>query len=172
LNPAFYKLIPSGSICNQTKSDYPANLDNFFHPYHDSFNQVAYFKTDKRIIDYIISLKKDFDKINIDIIPKNSVLKGSLTELKIINFANKLSLKEIYSHYKDIVGDLYEKAYIYNKSRKDELLKIQTENGNLLFNDKNELNRLLAGNYISEDDLLKRPLSKLTKDISEQLKLI
>ena len=38
--------------------------------------------------------------------------------------------------------------------------------------DKEDLLRLIFGGYISDEDLGRRPLSKLTKDILEQLEII
>ena len=41
-----------------------------------------------------------------------------------------------------------------------------------LFSSDEELIRTIFGNYIREEELLKRPLSKLTRDILEELGLI
>lgn len=38
--------------------------------------------------------------------------------------------------------------------------------------DENEIYKLITGGYKKDEDLHKRPLSKLIKDISEELKLI
>lgn len=41
-----------------------------------------------------------------------------------------------------------------------------------LVKNEEDLLRLIFGGYISDEDLHKRPLSKLTKDILEQLEII
>lgn len=41
-----------------------------------------------------------------------------------------------------------------------------------LFKNKEDLLRLIFGGYIADEELGKRPLSKLTKDILEQLEII
>jgi len=41
-----------------------------------------------------------------------------------------------------------------------------------LFKNYEQLQGLVLGNYISDDEIQNRPLAKLTKDISEELGLI
>ena len=58
---------------------------------------------------------------------------------------------------------------MYNESYIEELMKNYE---GTLFKNKEDLLRLIFGGYISDEDLGKRPLSKLTKDILEQLEII
>ena len=58
---------------------------------------------------------------------------------------------------------------MYNKSYIEELMK--TYEGTL-FKNEEDLLRLIFGGYISDEDLGRRPLSKLTKDMLEQLEII
>lgn len=51
---------------------------------------------------------------------------------------------------------------------KEDGLKFDRYSGTL-FSSKEELMRLITCGYISDDDINKRPLSKLIKDISEDL---
>ena len=57
---------------------------------------------------------------------------------------------------------------MYDDSYLDELLR---KYEGTLFKNKEDLLRLISGGYINEDEINKRPLSKLVKDISEQLEL-
>ena len=57
---------------------------------------------------------------------------------------------------------------IYNDSYIDEL----ANNYSGLFKNREDLLRLITCGYVSDEDLNKRPLSKLIKDISEELGLI
>lgn len=41
-----------------------------------------------------------------------------------------------------------------------------------LFNNKEDLQRLITSGYVEDKDINKRPLSKLIKDISEELDLL
>jgi hypothetical protein len=74
-------------------------------------------------------------------------------------------LEERYKNHKDIVIELILKEIIYPKSYIEELIK----NG---FGTEEEICRFLFSNYLGIDDLHKRPLSKLTRDICEELGLL
>jgi hypothetical protein len=78
-------------------------------------------------------------------------------------------LKDVYNQHKDYVLDLIQKNIIYNDSYIESLFK-QFEG--TLFKNKEDVMRLLSSNYITEEDLGKRPLAKLTRDISEELGLL
>ena len=76
----------------------------------------------------------------------------------------KVELEELYKQHKDIVLEsLIKKAY-YPESYIKELSKFGFS--------KDEIYRYLFLNYNQEDDLHKRPLSKLIKDISQELGLL
>ena len=76
---------------------------------------------------------------------------------------------DVYENHKDIVAELLQKREIYSDSYIDDLLN-QYEGS--LFKNREDLLRLITCGYVSDEDLHKRPLSKLIKDISEELKLI
>lgn len=78
------------------------------------------------------------------------------------------NIKNLYEEHKDVVSELFQKAEIYNDSYIDELM--QKYEGTL-FKNREDLLRLVTCGYVSDEDLHKRPLSKLIKDISEELKL-
>lgn len=58
---------------------------------------------------------------------------------------------------------------MYNESYIDELFKSYE---GTLFKNREDLLRLIFGGYIADEDIGKRPLSKLTKDILEQLEIL
>jgi len=74
-------------------------------------------------------------------------------------------LEKLYAQHKDIVLELLVKKTIYTKSY------IQDLKRDFKFKD-DEIYRFLLCNYKQDKDLHKRPLSKLIKNISEELKLI
>jgi hypothetical protein len=86
-----------------------------------------------------------------------------------LKFCKKSNISSLYQNHKDIVVELIQNAQIYNDSYIDELM-INYEGS--LFKNREDLLRLITCGYISDEDLHKRPLSKLIKDISEELKLI
>lgn len=147
---SFYNLIPGCPTCNHTKKD-KVNLD-LINPYEikeNDFkltympNDINFFKIEKEKYDY-----KNFEIKFINNNPNIEIFK----------------LDELYKQHKDIVLDLLIKKAYYPKSYIKELSSFG-------FN-KEEIYRYLVNNYLKNGDLHKRPLSKLIKDISEELGLI
>ena len=144
---SLYNLVPSCSTCNQRKS---SKQENIFYPYKESFNECAKFT-------YSIS------KIN-EIDLKIKALKENEKVEKHIEIFN---LENIYNGHKDTVLELIQKREIYPDSYIDELYENYS-----FFNNREDVLRLITGGYVDDKDLGKRPLSKLIKDISEELELI
>jgi hypothetical protein len=86
---------------------------------------------------------------------------------KVENSANIFHIENLYNFHKDYVRELIKKAIVYNESRIDEIYNNFSE----LYENREEVVRMVVGNYICEEDLGKRPLAKLTKDICEELGL-
>ena len=148
---SFYNLIPSCPICNHTKSSKVS--ENLINPYDikDDDFKFTYKPTDISF-SQIESKKYDMDSFEIEFKKKNENI-------------NIFKLDELYKQHKDIVVDLLMKKAYYPKSYIEELEK------SFGFT-KDEIYRYLLNNYKKEEDLHKRPLSKLIKDISEELDLI
>lgn len=163
---SFYNLIPSCSICN---SKFKTQI-NFYHtphlhPYEDDFNQKAKFTHFFNIPTHANKRYSLFSKkrITLDLKPIDD--KDSKTK----NTIDTFRLNELYNEHKDIVLELIQKAEMYNESYIDELM--QKYEGTL-FKNREDLLRLITCGYVSDEDISKRPLSKLIKDISEELELI
>ncbi len=154
LSLSFYNLIPSCIECNRTiKGTKQFSVRTHIHPYMDSLNNYAKFMLNLQKVDFKI------DSFCIEFQSKNNKAQKNITDLK---------LKEIYNQgYKDIVLELIQKSQIYNESYIDELLS-KYGNGKV-FDTREDLMRLLTCGYVSGEDINKRPLSKLIKDISEDL---
>lgn len=146
----FFNLIPSCQTCNKTKSD-NVNLD-WINPYDvDKIDYKLTYKPTSINFTEVESAKYDFDSFDIDFISTNENIKT-------------FKLKELYKQHKDIVLELLVKKAYYPKSYIDELKSFGFS--------EDEVYRYLVCNYKNDEDLHKRPLSKLIKDISEELKLI
>ena len=148
---SFYNLIPSCPICNHTKSS--KIKENLINPYDikDDDFKFTYKPTDISF-SQIESKKYNMDSFEIEFKKKNENI-------------DIFKLDELYKQHKDIVVDLLMKKAYYPKSYIEELEK------SFGFT-KDEIYRYLLNNYKKEEDLHKRPLSKLIKDISEELDLI
>ena len=77
-------------------------------------------------------------------------------------------MKKVYQSHKDYIRELIRKAIVYNESRIDELFN---EYEGTLFKSREDVVSMIVSNYIDDEDLDKRVLAKLTKDISEELGL-
>ncbi|QFR48295.1 hypothetical protein FJR48_00570 [Sulfurimonas lithotrophica] len=154
---SFYNLIPSCHICNSTlKGREEFSINSHIHPYLESFHQKTKFC---------------FKPLNADFLHNHESIKIRLftTDKKALNSKKTFKLDEFYEHHRDMVVELIQKSAIYNESYIDELFNRYE---GTLFKNKEDLLRLITCGYITDEDINKRPLSKLIKDISEELKLI
>ncbi len=148
LGLSFYNLIPSCSVCNGTtaKGNKDSFEDNLKNPYE---------------------IKKDAFKFKLNI---KSPSKIDITLDKKIDSNNRyFKLEEFYKYHDDIAYELYIKFKQENTKEYFDSLKKSLSGIGF---DEDEIYRFLTGGYFNDEDLHKRPLSKLMKDISEELKLI
>ena len=154
---SFYNLIPSCILCNsRLKSTAKFSTIKHLHPYKDSFNDYAKFKL-KIINSMFFYDEKAFE------------LKLVTTDIKAEKIKEDFALEVLYQEHKDIVLELIQKREIYPDSYIDDLFH-QYEG--TLFKNREDVLRHITGGYIEDKDINKRPLSKLIKDISEELDLI
>ncbi|OAV74619.1 hypothetical protein Barb7_01856 [Bacteroidales bacterium Barb7] len=155
---SFYNLIPSCHTCNDLKKNEPIEIN----PYLDEFGDKCKFVlTDKEICRPAIIDKKNINiEFNFDE-EKNIEDFKHKCEVNIDIFA----LRELYKEHIDYVEEIIDKAQAYNADYYDSL--IQSFSG--LGKTPAEIDRCIWGNYIETADHCKRPLSKLTRDILEQL---
>ncbi len=167
---SFYNLIPSCHICNSScKGQKKFSIDTHLHPYMDSFDKIAKF-TFKPLDVSVFQNLATFDNSKLGLsFEKKDFRVTDEKYAKVENNIQDFCLEPLYVNHKDIILELIQKAEMYNKSYIDELL--QKYEGSL-FKNREDLMRLLFGGYISDEDIGKRPLSKLTKDILEQLEII
>jgi uncharacterized protein YfkK (UPF0435 family) len=147
---SFFNLIPSCSICNHTKSNkVEEHLEN---PYDIREGAYTFTYRPKSIEFSVVEKEKyDFNSFEIE-------LKGNKSNIELFK------LVQLYKQHKDVVLELLIKKAYYPQSYIAEL-------SNFGFI-KDEIYRYLFSNYKQDDDLHKRPLSKLVRDISEELGLL
>lgn len=155
LKLSFYNLIPCCYQCNHEKSTETISVN----PYEKGFSEDSKFKIENIEELLLRGLLNDKNKkdwnIRIDLQPNE----------KIHNKAFKL--EDVYEQHKDIVEELVQKAYSYQSGYYDGLIQTFAEMGLK----GNEIQTLIFGTPIQEEDLGKRPLSKLTKDVLDQLEI-
>ncbi|WP_024786805.1 MULTISPECIES: HNH endonuclease [unclassified Lebetimonas] len=147
-----YNLVPSCHTCNHKKSN---SEKNHLHPFFDDIDKEIKFSLKLKDTSFYHSI----DGFNIEIETKS---------LKAQNHIEVFNLENLYNEHKDIILELIQKTYMYDESYLDELFK---KYEGTFFRNKEDLTRLISGGYISEDEINKRPLSKLIKDMLEYLNL-
>jgi len=148
---SFYNLIPSCKVCNKLKMEDEITI----HPYEKGFEETKF-----RLKVKDSSFYHSVDGFDLEFKSEDSEINEQIDTFK---------LDDLYQNHKDIILELIQKEAIYNESYLDELL---TQYEGTLFKNREDLQRLISGGYIRDDEIGKRPLSKLIKDISEELGLI
>ena len=152
---SYFNLIPSCPTCNGlgAKSNQDSYVLKLKNPYEIKANDFQFsFK-----VNSINMLNSMIDKESIDIFFKT----------KILEHGKVFGLDLLYAENRDVILELYLKArHEYVREYIDYLYSY---NG-LEFSDE-DIYRFITCGYLNDDDLHKRPLSKLIKDISTELGL-
>ena len=148
LGLSFYNLIPSCSVCNGTtaKGNKDSNKDNLKNPYEIKKDDFK-FKLDVKSPDnFDITLSKKIDSNN-----------------------DYFKLEEFYKYHDDIAHEHYIKYK--QENTKEHFSSLKKSLSGIGF-DEDEIHRFLTCGYLKDENLHKRPLSKLIKDISEELGIL
>lgn len=152
-------LIPCCSTCNIAKSKKDFDSISFLHPYLEDLNDNFTFEINEdSILKYLIE-KRDINLLKPTINPKDA---------RVLNHVKTFRLDHIYDKHIDIVEELVLKSLYYNQTKRNELESVFED---LKF-DNSTIDRFILGNYTLDSEINKRPLSKLSKDIGKQLKII
>jgi len=145
---SFFNLIPACPTCNHIKSDYPIDKNPYFEGFEENFKfKIKTNEGEDFTLDWALR--------------NNFVIEFTDSNRNIDVFA----LKELYNEHIDIVKEIIDKAQAYNQSYYDSL--IDSYKG--LGKQEADIERYVWGNYLENALHEKRPLSKLTKDILQQL---
>jgi hypothetical protein len=160
---SFYNLIPSCKVCNKIKLD--SSDREYINPYDERFDFNKNAKFDFKV------KSSDFYRSESEIKLRCKLNDNVSDEEKkrIKNNIKDFKLFDLYQNHKDVVLELIQKEYIYNDSYIDELFNRYE---GTLFKNREDLMRLITCGYITDEEIHKRPLSKLIKDISEELGLV
>ncbi len=150
---SLYNLIPVCYACNHIKGE----KEDLVSPYDDSvdFDNLIKFSYAVKSIDFL----QNTNEIDVDL----RLLESASQNIN--NNIRRLQIDKSYEIHTDYVQEIIKKAIIYNDSKVCELI-LDFPN---LFSSREEVLRIVFGNYLSKKDLCKRPLAKLTKDICTEL---
>lgn len=156
---SFFNLQPSCPKCNKSKSDKDDILP--FCLYTTDSTKLNPFNFDVENASCVSYLAThDRSKLKISFSSKEPKLKQNMDDLFHISLQ--------YQAHTDVVEELVWKKEIYNKTIQD----IYKDSFKELGFKETDFNRFVLGNYDKEEDILKRPLSKLTQDIANHLGII
>ncbi|MGF7025059.1 HNH endonuclease [Sphingobacterium sp. HSC-15S19] len=158
LSLSFYNLIPCCANCNRAKSDIDFNLKNSVHPYLEDFNNLIKFKPSNTDVLHFLIFKEERKNIKIEIDFKNNKVEKHLSTFK---------LKEVYNFHQDLVEEIFLKRYYYDPTT----MRILSEQFKDIISE-DTVKRFILGNYHRDEDINKRPLAKLTKDVAKSIGLI
>jgi hypothetical protein len=155
---SIYNLIPSCHICNSTlKHTKPFDLDNYVHPYVNnvcSQYRYTYLPHD------VTSILGASSKLEVEIISE-----GQPDSAKIANSKNVFKLEQIYNGHTEELTDLFDIRYKLSERYLEELMKTYKHLGI----NREEIYKLAFGVHYNEDDFVRRPFSKIKKDILKEL---
>jgi len=157
---SFYNLIPSCLICNRSvKNQNPMAYGDYIHPYEEGFGTAAKFSHLPLDPESALGLSNKFSI---------SLVTNPLEPLKAGKCVRSFGLFQIKAIYEESHGweiaDVLRRHHVSNGKYLSMLHSAFPSLGTV-----EELYRLAFGNNHNEDDFVNRPLSKLTKDIVEQL---
>lgn len=153
-----YNFIPSCQICNSRfKLEKNFLTDKHIYPYEFHFGSDAKFEIDN-IIDALIGYTPEF----------SIHFKTNNNKTEIENSINTFHLNAVYKTHTNYVQELIFKSSICKTTQIDEYLY----NVGGIFRTRKEILEFIFGSIIKEKEFDKRPLTKLTYDILEDLKII
>lgn len=169
LTLSFYNLIPSCHTCNSNlKNRTDFNLDEFFHPFLKSFDDLGVKFT------YSPLNPKAFFKSDGDLTVKLDISSLTSFQSQVEGNISTFKLNEIYHHHEDLIQQLQE---IKRKSNNNFFDWLRTDlfvdaAGDSLFKNKQEVYELVMMNFYEPENYHKRPMAKFLKDMAVELTLI
>lgn len=150
---SLYNFIPSCQICNSRFK--LAKINDIVYPYNEEFGDEVFFEVTSEDGDLNYIYKQN--AVTIKINTNNSTIKSKVDEsIKIFK------LDELYQSHEDYAIEIIKKIKMYGS---DEGINDIYKKYGQFFENKDEFKRIIFGNYYMDEDLNKRPLSKLTRDI-------
>ncbi len=160
---SFYNLVPSCHECNHGKSTKESGINPYFKRFNSKF--ILKTKEDSSIAPPIPPHKMNRNEImHISDVEKFEVDFENASESEKTNIKT-FGLKELYNEHKDYVMEIIEKASAYDRQTQYEI--INSFQG--VFHSAEEIRGVIFGDYLSLANQSRKPLSKFTRDILDQL---
>ena len=157
---SIWNLVPCCSICNLAKSDHDTRIRPILYPYEQGAGDSTIFhihlKDNGSFVKLIYGLEKSF---NVSIETSEKFQQPLSTQIKILH------LQDLYNEHKAYILKILKNSYINSEEHIDSLYKGYPQ----LFDSIDDVKNLVYMNDMREENLIQNPLSKLTKDILEDL---
>lgn len=156
----FYNLIPSCPACNKIKLD---DTEEMASPYKDEV-----FKDLRITWDYRKDSGQDkySEKDSLATLEEMIEIKIETCKEDEQHNLTSMKIKEAYQQHRDYASEIIKKARTYTNP---EAQKLICDIGASVGITSEEVERFYLGNYLDENDLEKRSLSKMTKDFYQEI---
>lgn len=163
LGLSFFNLIPSCPLCNRSvKRSRQTVYGKYIHPYEEGFESALKINYKARDPQSMLGIKKNLE---INVILSSSELGKAR---KCDNNFRLFKLKEIYeTSHLDEIADIIRKFHISGGRYLEILHNAFTGLGSV-----EELYKIAFANNLREIDFENRPLSKMTRDVVDQLNFV
>lgn len=153
---AFYNLYPSCPACNQGKSFTEKDWCLYAQDGED-LNPYKFRLDDASLLNYLLSW--DAEQLNIVFVDKTTGV--------VPDYDEDFHIRKLYNNFKSEVEEVIWRSRIYSSK----MVEAMQQSG-LYYLKPQDVNRYIIGNYDREEDIMKRPLAKLTQDIAKQIGLL
>ena len=156
-------LVPSCAVCNLLKHDDDRSI---LYPYDEGLDDNFAFQAEcekDNIVALLTGAKDAEKKFSIKLIERKRKLDDGYAE-RVKTSMDILALDDLYQFHKGYVADLFRQRYMITKKLYEDM---EGQFGEW-FNTENEKHSVRLMDY-SQENWSKRPLAKLTHDISEQM---
>jgi hypothetical protein len=168
LSVSMYNLIPVCAYCNNRKSEKEVDIDTHYHPYHNSIALLSKFKlgysTEVALSGLDSLLDLDEGSLQIHFKP---IFKDAKVEAFVKEHEKCYDINAVYANHTDFAKELLVKSKLYSGAGMNLLTELKG-----LFPDRDTALRYLLGYSMKEEEILQRPLTKMTQDIARDLGLI
>lgn len=160
---SLYNLVPSCAVCNSSlKGKKRFFITTHIHPYVDSFGDKCQFTFE--LANNIASLITKKGKINIKF---KCNTQDSTFKMKAGNNIQTFLLEELYNQHKNIIKETLQKHICYSDEYVESLLRAYPG----VFNNKDEVLRMIFNTELEEVNFNRRPFSKMITDIEKELQI-
>lgn len=158
LATSFFNLYPTCANCNIAKSDKEALFELYTR--EENPEVFTFWLCDESLLNYWTHLDHSHLELHLKSIDGNEDL--------LLNHNERFQIQSMYEQHLDVVEELVYKA----KANPESYKKMLSESFSELFHDPAVIDRMILGTYSKPEEVLKRPLAKLTQDLARQLKIL